>query len=262
MRVLRRWAGILACVCGVGSGACGGQSTSRDSGAASSTAGSPSRASESTGGETTTDAGAGVGAGAAAGVALVANDGWVDASSNALEIHGHEFVTPDPVSGDGLSTRFEGGGVCLTGATGLVDFGCTIVPPALDCFDVDFGVMVELNLNETNTEAPMAFDPTGITGFAFDLVGPQLPNHLAFGAETDDGQFFCKIIPGQPKTGPGPTEVPTTELRVGCHKSPATTPSLAVVMPRVVSLRWTVESTSTVSIPFDFCIQNLRALTE
>jgi len=152
--------------------------------------------------------------------------------------------------------------VCLTGATGLIDVRCTPTPPALDCFQVDFGVMVELNLNETNPEMPMAFDPTGITGFAFDLVGPQVPNNLAFGAVTDEGEYFCKMIPGQPTTGPGPTEVPTTELKVGCHKIPATGPSLAAVMPRLVSLRWKVGGATTVSVPFDFCIQNLRALTE
>lgn len=206
-----------------------------------------------------------------AGVPLTATDGWVDGMSNALKIQGAMFEYADPTSLMGLTKDFTGTNACIKGTAAKVDMmsmACTtkmFTPPATDCYGEYWGAAIGLNLNQAIDETtmmggtPMTYDATAIKGFAFNITGTGVPLSLRFKVEGPASAEFCT-----PKSKPvklGANTFMFEDLVKECWKMPEPKePTAATTKNAVVKIAWQVVTDATKTIPFDFCVADLRAL--
>jgi len=161
---------------------------------------------------------------------LVADGEWIEEGSNPFGIHGAVFAHADSTTSESLSSNIEGSRWCLAGTTAKVDHGCTVVPPARDCFEMRFGAMLSVNLNQAHSGAPAPLEPKSIKGFAFELSGATVPRFLRFTADAEQA-VYCKrdsvgaITPSDEPAGH--RQVLLTDLiHASCHKSTSTGPSV------------------------------------
>jgi len=197
------------------------------------------------------------------GVALLPADGWLDGASNSLGVQGAAFAVADPASS--LTSDFAGNKMCLKGTTARVDQECDAAPPG-DCFSLSFGALLGLNLNQRLTSDgevsdPERFDASAITGFAFDIEGPVVPSALRFGITSDEPELYCER-PRSGQVADSHREHQLTELVAQCHRAGSDPKPASSAKHRAVRLQWQVVSNTAGEVPFDFCVTNLRALTE
>lgn len=202
------------------------------------------------------------------GVPLTPEEGWLDGSSNLLGIQGALFAVADRVSSADLSVDFSGTNACIQGKTAVVDLQCQPAEGG-DCYSLYFGAFLGLNLNQPFADgevgAPQPFDATSVTGFAFDLEGPVVPRNLRFGLEADDAQFYCQSLvfeaDAEAEQADRHVEATMERLVTRCHAS-RSQESVSSVRDKVVRLRWHITSNTLDEVPYDFCVRNLRVLTE
>jgi hypothetical protein len=221
-------------------------------------------------GASATSAGEAVGGGRAGaasveGIPIVPLDGWVDAT-NPLGVRGEFFADADAVTRETLETDFEGSNICIRGTAAKVDVGCVPVPPARDCFEQSFGAFLGFNLSQERGGEPEPFDASHIKRLTFELTGPQRPPTLNFSLDAADGGTYCVPLPGveggfedQPSASHDVVLDPIPRGTCGALRRGET---LGAVMPKLVRVRWSVSGNTREEVPFDFCVQNLRASTE
>lgn len=220
----------------------------------------------------------------AAGVPLTPTDGWVAADSNALMVQGAMFGFADDFTTAGppmMAVDTTASNACIKGVAAMVVKTCT--PPAgMDCFGVYWGAALGLNLNQPNVPSmtdptmmvggdPMPFNASAIKGFAFEIAAPaggagMIPasKDLRFkvddGTETTEGEF-CTGKETPIKLGEN--VVTFDKLRTKCWEDLAKqpTPSLATsIQSKVVKISWQVVTNDKGTVPFDFCVNNIRAI--
>jgi hypothetical protein len=204
----------------------------------------------------------------AAGVPLTPTDGWVDQASNTLGIQGAMFAYADDTSKMGMTENFMGASACIKGTAAEVVMGCTIVPPATDCYGTFWGAAIGLNLNQpidmtTMMGAdPMPFDAgaKGITGFAFEITGEGVPTSLRFKVEDASGEY-CNT-----KEKPvlkGANSFTFADLHSECWEMTATmNPNAEAAKSGLLKIAWQVVTKTGATVPFDYCVTNVRALTQ
>jgi hypothetical protein len=205
------------------------------------------------------------------GVPLTPTDGWVDAASNTLMIQGAMFEYADPTSLMGLMPDFVGTHACIKGTAAKVDMASmacatkTFTPPATDCYGEYWGAAIGLNLNQpidpvTEMGAdPMPFNASAIKGFSFKISGTAVPVSLRFKVEDASGEF-CS-----PKTVPvklGENTIMLSQLIKECWKPVATAANADSAKSALIKIAWQVVTDTTASIPFDYCVEELRAVTQ
>jgi hypothetical protein len=205
-----------------------------------------------------------------AGVPLTATDGWVDGMSNALMIQGAMFEYADPTSLMGLTKDFTGTNACIKGTAAKVDMmsmACTtkmFTPPATDCYGEYWGAAIGLNLNQAIDETtmmggtPMSYDATAIKGFAFNITGAMVPTSLRFKVEGPASAEFCT-----PKDKPvklGANTFMFEDLIKECWAPKTGAATAATTKAEVVKIAWQVVTDAMKTIPFDYCVTELRAL--
>jgi hypothetical protein len=215
-----------------------------------------------------------------AGVPLTPTDGWIAADSNTLMVQGAVFSFADDFSKKGppeMTSNFMGSNACIAGVAAKVDKMCT--PPAgMDCYGVYWGAAIGLNLNQPNVPDPMdptkmiggmamAYDATAIKGFAFEIAGPagaagMIPTSLRF--KVDDGSTTVEYCTGEETPiKAGENTVMFDQLRTKCWEKKASqmAPMFATaIQSKVVKIAWQVVTKDAAAIPFDFCVNNIRAI--
>ena len=222
----------------------------------------------------TSTGGTGGGSGPVAeGVPLTAMNGWVDASM-AIGIQGAVFAYADPTSKMGLMEDFIGANACITGTAAKVDVMSTpcatkmFTPPATDCYGEYWGAAIGLNLNQPidpvsmeGVDPPLTFDAglKGITGFAFEITGAKVPTSLRFKVENASGEF-CNLA-----TKPllkGANSIKFADLHAECWEMMAkTNPTAETAKTDLIKIAWQVVTGPTAAVPFEYCVSNVRALT-
>lgn len=236
-------------------------------GTGSSTGGSPTGSggsSSSSGGSAGSSAG-GVGTGPLPeGVPLTSTDGWVDGASNTLGVQGAMFAFYDTTSGMGIVENFVGANACITGTAAKVDMKCTPVAPAVDCFGQYWGAAIGLNLNQPmdpntgmGSEVPLPFDASALTGFAFEISGSKVPVSLRFKVEGTGGEFCTPVLKAVKL---GVNEYKFSDLLAECWKPTAMSKTAETAKAAVVKVAWQVVTNASATVPFDFCVSNVRAL--
>jgi hypothetical protein len=214
----------------------------------------------------------------AAGVPLPILDGWVDASV-AIGIQGAIFAYGDPTSKMGWTDKtLMGTEACLAGTAAKVDTTSTpcatmmFTPPATDCYGEFWGAAIGLNLNQPidmNTgegvDPPLTFDAgaKAITGFAFEITGTTVPTSLRFKVENATGEF-CNIGPTKPVLK-GANSFKFADLHEKCWEMPAKAamnPNADMAKSNLIKIAWQVVTNTTAAVPFDYCVSNIRALTD
>lgn len=204
------------------------------------------------------------------GVPLTPTDGWVS-KENTLMIQGAMFEYADPTSLMSLTKDFTGTNACIKGTAAKVDMASDacknmmFTAPATDCYGEYWGAAIGLNLNQTIDEGTgmggvaMEFDASAIKGFAFNITGTMVPASLRFKIEGAAAAEFCT-----PKTKPvnlGPNTFMFEDLVKECWKTPVPTePTAATTKSAVVKIAWQVVTNAAGTVPYDFCVADLRAL--
>jgi hypothetical protein len=204
-----------------------------------------------------------------AGVALTSTDGWVDMGGNTLGVQGAMFAYADPTSKMGMTEDFVGPNACITGIAAKVDMTsmpCAtkmFTPPATDCYGEYWGAAIGLNMNQpidmtTMMGAdPMPYDATALKGFAFEITGAMVPTSLRFKIEDAAGEFCT------PSTKPvklGANTFMFEDLIKECWKPTATAANAASAKAAILKIAWQVVTNDKATIPFDYCVANVRAL--
>jgi hypothetical protein len=205
------------------------------------------------------------------GVPLTPMMGWVAGDSNTLMIQGAMFEYADPTSLMGLTKDFTGTNACISGTAAKVDMmspACKTMmftPPATDCYGEYWGAAIGLNLNQAidpMTEmggTPMPYDASAIKGFAFNIAGDMVPASLRFKVEGMGGAEFC--TPKTKKVQLGPNTFMFEDVVKECWESPVPTePTGATAKSAVVKIAWQVVTDAAGTVPFNFCVSDLRAL--
>jgi hypothetical protein len=208
------------------------------------------------------------------GVPLTPNNGWVPAD-NVLMIQGAMFPFGDDTSKVGMMPpdfSASGDKACIKGTAAKVDMTsmpCTTMmftPPAKDCYGQFWGAAIGMNLNQMIDMTTMAggtpapFDASALTGFAFEISGDGVPGtkSLRFKVENASGEF-CN--PGTKPVNKGPNKFLFGDLVKECWNPPsATTPTGETAKKDLIKIAWQVVTNAMGTVPFDFCVSNVRAL--
>lgn len=217
-----------------------------------------------------TSGGSGTGGGVATeGVPLTVADGWVDAGGNALCVQGAMFSYGDDTSKMGMTEDFMGPNACIKGTAAKVDTACTPVAPATDCYGTYWGAAIGLNMNQPidpvtgeGVDPPLKFDATHLKGFSFTIsgsaTGEMIPTTLRFKVE-DGTTEYCtwKTI------GKGPNTVLFSELETKCWEhAKGTGTSATTAQSGIIKIAWQVVTNTGGTIPFDYCVTDVRAITD
>lgn len=198
------------------------------------------------------------------GLWLIPNDGWIYGSSNSLGIQGAVYSFGDTTSQINMTSDFTGTHACIAGTAAKVDLNCTITPPATDCYGAYFGAEIGLNLNQAIDPATMQggeakpYDASALAGFAFELGGDTVPAPNALRFEVDDGtSVYCN--PSTVKIKSGINTVLFSDLRTQCFRG-MDAPTAETAKSALVKLTWHVITNTSSTVPFDFCVSNIRAV--
>lgn len=252
---------------GNGPTAVAGTSSSTAGTGNNNTAGSsvlPSGGSDATGGTSSTGGSVEL----PPGVPLTPTDGWVDGMSNTLMVQGAMFSYADTTSGMGLTSDFLGANSCMKGTAAKVDLKCTPMAPATDCYGQFWGAAIGLNMNQpidmtTMMGAdPMPFDGSAIKGFAFEITGSMVPapKDIRFKLENPTGEF-CNVSATKPIKA-GANVFMLEDLITACWKPVMGAATAATAKSNMLKIAWQVVTNSASTVPFDFCVTNVRAITE
>ena len=252
-----------------GSSAIGGSSgATNDAGGASSTdsgtdSGGASSTDAGTGGSTTTASGGSAtttestttgGSGGTGGVRteIVPVDGWVDASTNDVGIQGSWYTYSDGEATivPAAAPFFAGAGsqICISGSTVLDDTG------------EYWGAAVGMDFNVVD-EVTYAYDATahGVAGVKFTLTGTLPPGlQVNYTMTTSaSGDTYCARYYGI-TSGSLTLSVAFDDVQYLCWY-PLSNPVDPTVL-KAISIQ--VTSTSSETVPFDFCVEDVSAIVE
>jgi len=207
------------------------------------------------------------------GVLLQPVDGWVDSQSNGLLVQGAVFAFGDETSKVGMTENFMGSNACIKGTAAKVDMASavcvdkTFTPPATDCYGQYWGAAIGMNLNQPIDPAtgegvmtPLPFDATRVKGFSFVVTGETVPAPKSFRFKVEDGvSEFC--TPDTVKVKVGLNTVLFSELVSKCWM-PMTPPepTAETVKNKLIKISWQVVTGPSSTVPFDYCISDVRAL--
>jgi len=172
-------------------------------------------------------------------VALTADDGWVDCSSNDIGIQGEFFTYSDGTST--ITPAFTGDEICVSG---------TAEPTVAD--NSVWGAGLGVNLNQEEREADVATwdaDAMGISGFRFNLSAMPTGTGLRLVYQSG-GTDYCVDV-----TAAGAQTVLFADTAEACWGSGGDAPNPS----SMEAVKWQVTTNST-SHDFSFCITQLAAV--
>jgi uncharacterized membrane protein YgcG len=236
--------------------------------------------SSSTAGSGTTTGGSGpVGP---EGVPITPSAGWIAKESNALGVQGAAFSFADTTSLMGMTDNLKDVAAttsCIKGTAAKVDMAsdaCVnkmFTAPATDCYGQYWGAALGFNLNQAIDMTlvppaggtPMAFDASLIKGFYFEITDHDdhtgmVPAPSALRFKVDDGsKEYCNTAMLKLKSGAN--TVLFSDLTTECWAPTDTSSKItAEVEKKFIKIAWQVVTNSSATVPFDFCVGNVKAL--
>ncbi|HEX2674219.1 MAG TPA: hypothetical protein VHM25_25255 [Polyangiaceae bacterium] len=205
---------------------------------------------------------------------LTPSDGWIDANSNLLKIQGAVFGYADSTSTASLLTDFSGLHMCIKGTAAQVDMAsdaCVnkmFTPPATDCFGQYWGSAIGLNLNQPLDMTldppmggtPLPYDASALKGFGFEVSGNTVPPpaSIRFKVQDNQGKEYCN--PATSKLKIGVNNFLFSELVTECWGPTINSLTAETGQSKLIMLVWQVVTNTSTTVPYDFCVSNLRAL--
>ncbi|MDX2055642.1 MAG: hypothetical protein SFV15_24785 [Polyangiaceae bacterium] len=184
--------------------------------------------------------------------------GWVDAGSNTLGIQGPWYSyndcndSPSDCTTNHMPPKGEfanvGGKMCTSGTTAQVK--------APTEFSTKWGAGIALDLNNSGgamaMKLPYNAASKGVKGFSFTLTGtaPGLRVNLPTPSTATDSNFKAGVV--------GQNTVLFTEAMQGSWVTTKT----PIDASQVLSIQFQIPSTMQGAVAFDFCIENLKAITQ
>ena len=224
-------------------------------------------------GSGTSGSGTGGSATAGEGVPLTPLNGWVPAD-NVLMIQGAMFPFGDETSKMGMMPADfseSGDKACIKGTAAKVDMlapACAnkmFTPPATDCYGEFWGAAIGMNLNQMIDMTTMAggmpapYNASALKGFTFEIsgMGVPAPKDLRFKVENASGEF-CN--PGTKPVKLGVNTFMFGDLIKECWAPKATAATGETAKANLIKIAWQVVTNAMGTVPFDFCVSNVRAL--
>jgi len=181
------------------------------------------------------------------GEALEIVDGTIALDSNPYGIEASLFSLTSPQSSS-LEVTSDTGSVCVRGTLdGVVDGD----------FANQWGALFGFTFTEGGSVAvPWDLDGGDVVGFSFSVSGPLLPP-LRFGAlrgsSDPNVDTFCSVLPAFSN---GTFEVPFSAIERDCW-----TPGGEPLAPRdLQNILWTLPAFEELTVPYDFCVGDVRPL--
>jgi hypothetical protein len=244
-------------------GTSGGTDTSGGTGGASGKSGAGGNAgSGGSAGKGGAGGGAGAGAGGSGGkscgtgegLALTSEPGsagvtgWIEGDNNCVGIQGAVQVGAD-LAGSTITLTETDGKICVSG------YAARVVGSDFDSY---WGAMVTVQLNNPGTGAALPYDATtyGVDGFSFSIVGEAVPPEIrpTLIVSTSTIDQYCKRI-----CAAGDQSMLLSQAHLDCWEGSAgATPSPTTL----TTLRFSIPSVATGDTLFDFCIEDLAAITD
>ncbi|HYQ31404.1 MAG TPA: hypothetical protein VER04_29430 [Polyangiaceae bacterium] len=209
------------------------------------------------------------------GVPLTPAMGWV-AGDNAAGIEGAVFSFGDPTSKMGLVDNVVGPQACISGTAAKVDMASDacknmmFTPPAKDCYGEYWGAAIGMNLNQKIDMTlvppaggtPGAYDASLLDGFFFIISGDVVPAPSAFRFKVEDGtNEFCNPAAIKIKTGPNTVKFSDLVSECWTTKTPPA-PTADTVKNHLIKISWQVVTNASATVPFNFCVSDVRALVK
>gem|GEM_PF-676184 len=260
-------------VAGNGNGT-GGSSTGTGGTGPGASGSSSTAGSSTTGGTATTGP---------EGVPITPVTGWIAKESNALGIQGAAFSFSDTTSAVGMTDNLKDATAttsCIKGTAAKVDMAsdaCVnkmFTAPATDCYGQYWGAALGFNLNQAIDMTlvppaggkPAAFDASLIKGFYFEIsdhddhsgVVPG-PSALRFKVNDSDDKEYCNTSALKVKSGAN--TVLFSDLTTECWAPTDMSSKItADVEKKFIKIAWQVVTNASSTVPFDFCVGNVKAL--
>jgi hypothetical protein len=194
-------------------------------------------------------------------------EGWVAGATNGVGIQGSFYAfgdfTATPTPGDTTAELDDFAAspttACISGVASQVLTPAGAAGPAYGQY---YGGGLGLNLADAGgMTGPGPWNRQTVTGFSFTLTGPAIPpgEQMRFKVTTFEGTAvnadgYCT------EATPGANTFQFGALVNECWTGGAGAPALGAATP-IVSLQWQVATITTASTPFDFCVENLTAIT-
>lgn len=206
------------------------------------------------------------------GISITPTDGWVDGASNELMVQGALFTYSDKTTMPSVHDTIATGMNCMNGTAAKVDLMC-VKDPGQDCYGTIWGAAMGLNLNQPTVMDggvsvggdAMPFDGSkgGITGFAFDVSGNTVPTAANFRFVLNDGAMNQYCTPTLKGIKKGPNVIYLKDMIEQCWLSAHTAADKTgdTAVSSMVKIGWQVVTNSMSTVPFDFCVDNIEALT-
>ena len=96
---------------------------------------------------------------------------------------------------------------------------------------------------------------TGVTGFAFNITGAMVPTTLRFKVEDATGEY---CTPSDKRVVAGANSFVFADLRKECWTTGGASGDMA--KSALLKIAWQVVTTDAATVPFDFCVSDIRAL--
>ena len=184
--------------------------------------------------------------------------GWVQGTDNSVGIQGAWYSYNDCADSPGACTMNHlppegefpnmGGSMCTSGATAVV--------AAEAEFSMKWGAGIALDLNNSGgtmgVKMPYNADMNGVIGFSFTLTGtaPGLRVNFTSPAVGDNSHFVTAAT--------GAQDALFSEAMQGSWVTAKT----ELDTTQILAIQFQIPSALSRSVAFDFCIENLAALTE
>jgi len=217
------------------------------------------------------------------GVSITPVSGWIAKEGNGLGIQGAAFSFADSTSILSMTDNLKDATAttsCIKGIAAKVDKAsdaCVnkmFTAPATDCYGQFWGAALGFNLNQAIDMTlvppaggmPMAFDASLIKAFYFELSDHDdhsgmvpAPASLRFKVNDSDNKEYCNT--SAIKLRSGGNTVLLSDLTTECWgPTDLSTKITADVEKKFIKIAWQVVTNDGSTVPFDFCVGNVKAL--
>jgi hypothetical protein len=185
-------------------------------------------------------------------------DGWIAGATNGLGVQGSFYTISDSTGTPPGDTTVTLGALTTPTSTCASGVASQVQTPTGGTPDFTryWGGGVALNLADPGGGAALLpWSRGAVTGFSFNITGPMIPASLRFQATTPGGATIYCVN----DTAPGANSIQLGTLVTACYGTTGNTPLAAATT--LEALQWQVVTAADASTPFDFCIENLTALT-
>jgi hypothetical protein len=194
------------------------------------------------------------------GLALTPAAGFIAGASNEVGIQGYFYTFDDNADGGNSTILPEdfamaaGSTICANGTAAQVVNGADGMP----AYGTYWGAGIGLNLADPGTNMPGPWSRGKVVGFSFNVTGTGVPpaGQFRFKANFYDGTAINNDYCVNATTGANTFML--NQIVNACY-TPGGAPLTATA--QLQALQWQVATVTDAPTPFNYCIENLKAIT-